>query len=202
VLSVLPYRPLAVLLTVVGLGAAGATWVKVAQTLTTAVAPPPAARASAVVWGDRVFSTQTQARRWFRSHGLSYRAWIAKHPEALAVLEHRPRPAVTSPVTPAVKVATPTPKAAAPSSHVAAPAPHTAAPAQVAAPRGGAPLLRYALFALLVLAAGALACGALLPVPFRRRFPDLTMRLWPYRELLGGGAAALVIGLLVGVALS
>ena len=70
------------------------------------------------------------------------------------------------------------------------------------APKGSTSLLGRALLALVLLLAAASACGAVLPAPFRRRFPALTRKIAPYREFLGAGAAALMLGVLVGVAMS
>jgi hypothetical protein len=38
--------------------------------------------ASAIAWGDRVFTTRAQLEAWLRSHGAIYRAWLTRHPGA------------------------------------------------------------------------------------------------------------------------
>jgi hypothetical protein len=56
-------------------------------------------------------------------------------------------------------------------------------------------------FALLALLALAFAAAALLPEPLRTRFPGLARRVWPYREALGGAAAAIFVGVALGLML-
>ena len=48
-----------------------------------------ATSASAVVWGDRVFSSPKSFAHWLRSHGASYVLWGQRHPDALIVLRSK-----------------------------------------------------------------------------------------------------------------
>jgi hypothetical protein len=101
----------------------------------------------------------------------------------------QPRPAVTTPVH-----ASP----ARPAASADATAPAHRAPQHSAR----AADVRLAIEMLLLLLAGGCAFTAVLPGPIRRRFPRVTAKVWPYRDLLGAGAAALVIGLAIGITLS
>jgi hypothetical protein len=65
-------------------------WARVVSTLTEPTeARPPIGQPKAVVWQDRVFTTELGLRRFLRARGISYSRWISRHPSALAVL--RPR---------------------------------------------------------------------------------------------------------------
>jgi hypothetical protein len=206
----LVHRSFAVLLLFVGVAAVASTWLKVAQTLSDAVPQPPVARPSAIVWSDRVFETPAGLRAWLRSHGATYTAWSKQHGQAAATLEHVTRPIVT---TQAAQTRTTVTTQAAQTrttvtTPVHAPAPPRAS-AVTTAPARHAPQhsaqaanVRLAIVTLLLLLAGGCALAAVLPGPIRRRFPRVTAKVWPYRDLLGAGAAALVIGLAIGVALS
>lgn len=73
---------------VVLIAGAGVLWLHVARTLTEAkpvkvAGPPP----SAIVWGDRVFSTSNQLRAWLDSRGMSYRGWAQRHPAAVRIVD-------------------------------------------------------------------------------------------------------------------
>jgi hypothetical protein len=177
-------RPLAVLAIAVALGAAAFLWTKV--TLMIGGAKPPATtnHPAAIIWGDRVFTDRPPLARWLRSRGASYAVWRRTHPIGSAIVEHR-RIRVAAPKTTAEKNAPP-------------PTNRTRG-APVAA---GTSLAHYGLIALLLLLGVALACGAALPTPFRRRYPYLSERLSPHRGVFGVCAVALLIGLLIGVALS
>jgi|SRR3954451_11964145 hypothetical protein len=66
-------------------------WAKVISTLTAHIDPKPAiGQPQAVVWQSRVFTTDTQLRRYLNARGLSYSRWAARHPAAFAVLQAKP----------------------------------------------------------------------------------------------------------------
>jgi len=178
---------LAVLVTVLGVAAASATWIKVAETLRSVEPLRPPTHASAIVWSDRVFETPLALRHWLRARGAPYDRWAAKHPVATALLEHRSTPVavVHLKARPEVKRRSPRQLSSVSPTH-----------------SWEQSFLRYGVLGLLLLVAGASAGAALLPLPLRRRFPTFAAKVLPYRDLLGGGAVALVIGLVVGVALS
>src|SRR5579859_5107612 len=46
---------------------------------------------SAVVWGDRVFSTPRPLAGWLQARGVNYRVWAHRHPPANRLLERRAR---------------------------------------------------------------------------------------------------------------
>jgi hypothetical protein len=196
----LVHRSFAVLLVFVGVAAVASTWLKVAQTLSDAVPQPPVVRPSAIVWSDRVFETPAALRAWLRSRGTTYVAWSKQHGSAAATLEHLAPPIVTTQAAQTrAAVTTPahaTPARPAASADATAPAPRTPPHSARAAD------VRFAIVTLLLLLAGGCAFTAMLPGPIRRRFPRVTAKVWPYRDLLGAGAAALVIGLAIGVTLS
>src|SRR5207248_8563148 len=56
----------------VGLVAVGASWAKVAKEFSGARPAVAPGRASAIVWANRVFDSQSQLRRWLRSRGTTY----------------------------------------------------------------------------------------------------------------------------------
>jgi hypothetical protein len=218
----LVHRSFAVLLLFVGVAAVAATWLKVAQTLSDAVPQQPVAHPSAIVWSDRVFETPAALRAWLRSHGATYIAWSKQHGLAAATLEHVTPPIVTTQAAqtrtavttsaaqtrPAVTTQAAQPRPAVTTPVHASPA-RPAASADATAPAHRAPQhsaraadVRLAIEMLLLLLAGGCAFTAVLPGPIRRRFPRVTAKVWPYRDLLGAGAAALVIGLAIGITLS
>jgi hypothetical protein len=45
------------------------------------------ARPTAIVWGDRVFSSKAAFSAWLRSYGVSYESWARKHPDGLRTLD-------------------------------------------------------------------------------------------------------------------
>jgi hypothetical protein len=129
------------LLLVVTLALAAAlvlVWVRVVRTLTEQIEPrPPIGQPRAVVWNDRVFTTDRQLKRYLETRGASYTTWVSKHPSAFAILQHQLPASATATRVPqrsAVK-ATPKPKTAKPVRTAAAHAP--AAPRRLAdAPAG------------------------------------------------------------------
>jgi hypothetical protein len=66
-------------------------WAKVVSTLTANIEPkPPIGQPRAVVWQNRVFTTDGQLRRFLHAKGLSYSRWVSRHPAAFAVLQAKP----------------------------------------------------------------------------------------------------------------
>jgi hypothetical protein len=65
-------------------------WLQVARTLKSAKPPPVTAQPASLAWGNRVFQTEAQLKRWVEGRGLSYTTWAAQHQGAVAVIEHRP----------------------------------------------------------------------------------------------------------------
>ena len=65
-------------------------WYAVSQKLRDAspVEPSPSF-ATAVVWGDRVFSSPKSLGHWLRFHGASYSLWGERHPHARLVLRSK-----------------------------------------------------------------------------------------------------------------
>ncbi|MDP9261068.1 MAG: hypothetical protein M3O89_03760, partial [Actinomycetota bacterium] len=100
------HRAFALLLAVAGLGIAALTWARVVQTIFDAKPVTSTMHATSVVWGDRVFQSPAELRRWLRSHGTTYAAWRGQHVVASALLEHRPAPTVrTKPAVPRTSAA-------------------------------------------------------------------------------------------------
>ena len=63
-------------------------WAKVVSTLTANIeAKPPIGQPHAVVWQNRVFTTDGQLRRYMHAKGLSYSRWVSRHPAAFALLQ-------------------------------------------------------------------------------------------------------------------
>ena len=84
-------RFVTITMTLVLLGALVLVWAKVVSTLTTNVEKKqPIGQPQAVVWQSRVFTTDTQLRRFLTAKGLSYSRWVARHPAAFAVLQAKP----------------------------------------------------------------------------------------------------------------
>jgi hypothetical protein len=66
-------------------------WAKVVSTLTANIEPkPPIGEPHAVVWQNRVFTTDGQLRRYMHAKGLSYSRWVSRHPAAFALLQSKP----------------------------------------------------------------------------------------------------------------
>jgi hypothetical protein len=163
------------------------TWAKVVQTISSAKPPPPAARPTAIVWGDRVFQDPTSLRRWLRSRGNTYRSWRARHPNQAAILEHRPIP--TAPT-----------RAAQP--HTGKVRRRTESDRRPTVGGTHGAVIRSVALTILLLLAAVLASAAALPAPFRRRFPRLADRAWPHRSAFAAAAAAILLGVAVGIGLS
>jgi hypothetical protein len=174
-------RLLTLLLTVVGLAGVGFTWAKVAQTISDAgPVGSSSIRPTAIAWDDRVFQTPSALRRWLRSRGVDYVEWKRKHPVANALVEHRP-----------VRVSRPRPTVS----------PHSAVRVATSARGSGFPVRDVSLAIVLVLLI-ACAVAAALPGTVAYRFPAVAQRVVPHRDLLLASAAALVVGLVIGTALT
>ena len=66
-------------------------WANVISMLTVHIDPkPPVGQPQAVVWQNRVFTTDAQLRHYFHTKGLSYTRWVSRHPAAFAVLQAKP----------------------------------------------------------------------------------------------------------------
>jgi hypothetical protein len=65
-------------------------WLQVARTMKSGTPPPTTLQPASLVWGNRVFQTEAQLKRWVEGRGLSYSAWVNRHRGAVAVIEHRP----------------------------------------------------------------------------------------------------------------
>jgi hypothetical protein len=190
-------------------------WVRVVRTLTEEIHPqPPIGQPRAIVWNDRVFTTDRQLKRYLEAKGASYTRWVSKHPSAFAVIQHRlPASATASHVAarPAAKPkakaapkAKPAPKAR--SKPAAKAAARTAAAHRPAARRAlaEAPGARSSgitsttlLVAALVVLETLLAVVALLPAHLA---PEALRRFYVVPERRVGVAAAaitILFGLLV-----
>lgn len=84
-------------------GTAVLAWLDVVQTLrhaTPAPSPKAGSGPDAIVWGNRVFGSPHELKRWLHSRGASYSRWRKRFPADARVLEHRPpQPATTASVT-------------------------------------------------------------------------------------------------------
>jgi hypothetical protein len=231
-------RAFALLLTVVGVGAAAFTWLQVVRTISQAQPPALTMQATSIVWDDRVFQSPAQLARWLRSRGATYGEWSKQHPAGRDLLEHRPvtssgrtppaarrskavgatrtaapakhqgrdaappsRPERTStPHGATTGIPTLSPITESPSSGVAPSS--TVSPSSANSPSAvGYPVGRIFIACLAFLAA-ACACAAALPGALLQRFPNLARTIGPYRTLLLGGAAALMIGIVAGAVLN
>jgi len=170
---------LALVVIVLGLGAVGLVWAKVALTITDArPVSTPASHPVAIVWADRVFQTHAALRRWLSSRGASYGDWMRRHPAVNALAERPP--------THAAKART-----------AVKPPPANRAPATA-----GRFSARDVSLAILALLAVVCAAAVALPAAVLDRFPGVARSVVPHRDLLLAGAVALVVGLVIGIALS
>jgi hypothetical protein len=84
-------RFVTITMTLVLLGALVLVWAKAINTLTSHIDPkPPIGQPRAVVWQNRVFTTEAQLRRFLQAKGLSYSRWVSRHPAAFALLQSKP----------------------------------------------------------------------------------------------------------------
>jgi hypothetical protein len=191
----LPYRLLPAITVIFVVGAAVVTWGMVVRTLREVRPVSTPGRPSAVVWGDRVFQSPAELRGWLRSRGGSYESWRLTHPKARATLEHLPvrREPVTTARTqkpPAARTTAPAVKTAAPSK-----------PARVAATSVAPARSAFAHFMIVLLACLATLClaAAVLPASVGRHAPALGRLVVGNRPFLLAAAAAVYIGLVVGL---
>ena len=85
------HRFVTIVMTIVLLGALVLVWAKVVSTLTAKVEKkPPIGQPSAVVWQNRVFTTEGQLRSYLHAKGISYSRWVSRHPAAFALLQSKP----------------------------------------------------------------------------------------------------------------
>jgi hypothetical protein len=203
-------RAFALLLTVVGVGAAAFTWLQVVRTITEAQPPAPTMQATSIVWDDRVFQSPTQLARWLRSRGATYAEWSRRHRGGRDLLERRTAmPSERTDSTPTAAPAKRPQRSAAPASRPGRTSTPSAAITRAptrsslneSPSSAGHPIGRI-FIALLALIAAACASTALLPHALLQRFPNLGRSIAPYRALLLGGAAALMIGVVAGAVLN
>jgi hypothetical protein len=84
-------RFLTVVMAIVLVGALVIVWARVVSTLTANVEKkPPIGQPRAVVWQNRVFTTEGQLRRYLNAKGLSYSRWASRHPAAFSILQAKP----------------------------------------------------------------------------------------------------------------
>jgi hypothetical protein len=85
------HRSVTTVMTVVLPGARVLVWAKVVSTLTAKVEKkPPIGQPRAVVWQNRVFTTEGQLRSYLHAKGISYSRWVSRHPAAFALLQSKP----------------------------------------------------------------------------------------------------------------
>ena len=166
----------------------GIVWARVVPTLSNSRPVTSSLKATSVVWGDLVFQSRPDLTHWLHAHGATYVRWGTNHPAARDRLEHRTH------AKQAVRQTKP------PASTVIRSRPHptTAAPAGSSS---GFPFERT-LVALLALLAAACVVAASFPAALQQRYPTLTRRIVPHRDVFLAGAAALVIGIVAGVVLT
>ena len=166
---------LALVLIVLGLGAVGLIWAKVVQTMADATpVSVTTSQPAAIVWAGRVFETRAALTVWLRSRGTSYGVWVSRHPAESALAAGHAPIARTSAKSTGNR------------------APATAARFPV----------RDVFLAILGLLTVVCAAAAVLPAAVIGRFPSLARYVVPHRDILLAGAAALIVGLVVGTALS
>jgi len=85
------HRFVTIVMTIVLLGALVLVWAKVVSTLTAKVEKkPPIGQPLAVVWQNRVVTTEGQLRSYLHAKGISYSRWVSRHPAAFALLQSKP----------------------------------------------------------------------------------------------------------------
>lgn len=171
------------------LAVTGIVWARVVHTISNTRPVASSLKATSVVWGDRVFESRADLTRWLHTRGATYVRWSTNHPGARDLLEHRKPAKPTKHQT--VRHAKPT---------VALPRAHRTTAAS-AGSSSGFPF-EHTVVALLALLAVACALAASFPGALQVRYPGLTRRISPHRDVFLAGAAALVIGLVAGVVLS
>ena len=73
--------------------AAIVSWFQVVTALRGAIPLETRGTPAAIVWSDRVFRSEAEFARWLRGRGISYERWVRTHPQAVAILRKRDRPA-------------------------------------------------------------------------------------------------------------
>jgi hypothetical protein len=202
---VIPRRALVWVGTLGAVAVVAVAWGMVVRTLRDGHAIVPTTRPNSVVWGDRVFGSRNELAGWLRSRGGSYVVWRAAHPRASVVLEPAaPRATARGKDSPrqaaAVHKRATTRRTATAGAERNAAGRRAATPVVSTAVQSSGPL-RF-LILLSILLSGLCALGASVPWALASRNPRLVQVVEPYRQLLFGTAAALLMGLVVGVALS
>lgn len=83
-------RVVALVVTLMLAAALVLVWLRVVSTLTEQIEPrPPIGQPRAIVWNNRVFTADSQLKRYLEAKGASYTRWVSKHPSAFAVLQHQ-----------------------------------------------------------------------------------------------------------------
>jgi len=165
----------------IGIAAVAVAWADVVHTLQSARPAPSRTRPSAIVWGDRVFGSPSELRRWLRSRGASYADWASRHASTARVID------------PTVR------KRQAAVRHGQSTATVAAPPAQTAAAAPSSPHLLRLFVVLGSLVVGLLCLlGAVAP-----RF-QLARLAWPelgglarYGSFLVAAGSAILVGLLI-----
>jgi hypothetical protein len=176
-------------LTAAALAATGIVWARVVSTISNARPPSSPLAATSVVWADRVFPSPPELTGWLHARGASYTGWSRNHPSAAARLEHRAPPTV-----PAGETVTAT------STVVTVAPPKTRGQASTSSASGSP--LETVLVTLLAVLAAVCIWASTLPGVLRYRFPELARWIAAHRDLVVAGGAALVIGVVAGVALN
>jgi hypothetical protein len=85
--------------------AAGAfTWFRIIRYVETAQPVAVTGQPTSVAWGDRVFSSPHKLEIWLRSRGVSYKAWVRRHPDAIGIIDPGSTPVSAPPEAKAPKV--------------------------------------------------------------------------------------------------
>jgi hypothetical protein len=194
----LPSRLLPAIGLVFVVGAVVVTWGMVVRTLREVRPVSSPGRPSAVVWGDRVFQSPAELRGWLRSRGGSYESWGHTHPTAWATLEHRPVRTAAAPArTETSQAVRKTPPAVTTAAHSA----HSKAEPVAAATSVTPARSAFAHFMIVLLAclATLCLCAAVLPASVGRYAPALGRVVVGNRPFLLAAAAAVYVGLVVGL---
>lgn len=179
-------------------------WVRVVRTLTDEIRPqPPIGQPRAIVWNDRVFTTDRQLKRYLEAKGASYTRWVSKHPSAFAVIQHKlPASATAShvaarPATKAKAKPKPAAKAAARTAAAHPPAPRRTLADAPGARSSGLTSTTLLVAALLILET-LLAVVALLPAHLA---PEALRKFYvvPERRV---GVVAMAVAILFGLLVS
>jgi hypothetical protein len=196
----LPSRLLPAIPLLLVAAAAVVLWGVVIRTLREVEPVPSPRHASAVVWADRVFQSPAELRRWLRARGGHYDAWRRAHPSAWATLEHRALPNA-APAVPAATAKPPRTVGKTPPvvKSTARPKPaRRALPAATNVAPGKSGFARFAIVLMGILATLCLVAAGL-PASVGRRAPALGRLVFGRRPFLLAAAAAVYVGLVVGL---